>query len=178
MAGAATTNSKTKKPRAAKKPAAKKAVAAKSNAAVAKSRFNAALDEAKAGASALTAEAKERGAAYSGKARSAGEDVAAQAKVKAAELAAGGKTKASDALSSLSKAVGDNAEILDDKLGTKYGDYARTASRSLQETAVKLDAKSVDDIGADARDMVRRNPGKAIGVAAIVGFFFARLFRK
>ncbi len=73
--------------------------------------------------------------------------------------------------------MADNAPTLDEKLGPKYGDYARSASRSLQETAAKLDSKSVEELGEDAREAVRRNPGKAVGIAAIAGFFLARLFR-
>jgi ElaB/YqjD/DUF883 family membrane-anchored ribosome-binding protein len=172
---------KTTKPRAPKKSAAKKntaPAAPRSNTELAKSRFNAALDEAKAGAAALTAEARSRGSSYTTQARKSGDDYAAQAKTKAAELARDGKSKASDALSTLGQTVADNAGTIDDRFGTKYGDYARTASRSLQETAAKLDSKSVEELGEDAREMVRRNPGAAVGIAAIVGFFFARLFRK
>ena len=63
------------------------------------------------------------------------------------------------------------------KLGTRYSDYARTAARTMQETAAKLEAKDLDELGADARQMVRKSPGIAIGIAAVVGFMFARLFR-
>ena len=184
MADTAATGSKTTKPRTAKKPAAKKAGTAnvpakkRSGTAEAKSRFNAALEEAKAGAAALASEARTRGSSYTTQARKSGDDYAAQAKTKAAELARDGKAKASDALSTLGQTVADNAGTIDDRFGTKYGDYARTASRSLQETAAKLDSKSVEELGEDAREMVRRNPGAAVGIAAIVGFFFARLFRK
>ena len=74
--------------------------------------------------------------------------------------------------------MADNAGTLDEKLGPKYGDYARSASRSLQETAAKLESKSVDELTEDAREMVRKNPGAAVGIAAVAGFFLARLFRK
>jgi len=182
MADAAATTSKTSKPRTARKPAAAKKSAApakpRSGTSEAKSRFSAALEEAKAGAAALATEARTRGSTYTTQARKSGDDYAAQAKTKAAELARDGKAKASDALTSLGQAVADNATTIEDKFGTRYGDYARTASRSLQETAAKLDSKSVEELGEDAREMVRRNPGTAIGIAAIVGFFFARLFRK
>ena len=182
MAGAATTpktnKSSTKKPADATSTGVAEQPQATSNKDIAKSRFNAALEEAKAGAAALTAEAKERGAGYRANARTKGDDYAAQAKLKAGELARDGKAKASDALSTLGQTVADNAGTIDDRFGTKYGDYARTASRSLQETAAKLDSKSVEELGEDAREMVRRNPGAAVGIAAIVGFFFARLFRK
>jgi ElaB/YqjD/DUF883 family membrane-anchored ribosome-binding protein len=184
MAGAATTSSKTTKRTPAKK-AGSTSTAAKatpalteSNTAKAKSRFNAALEEAKAGAAALGAEARDRAGAYRSQAMTKGDDYAAQAKTRAAELAREGKDRASDALAGLGKIVAENATTLDDKFGTRYGDYARTASRSLQETAAKLDNKSLEDIGSDAREFVRKSPGTAVGLAAIAGFLFARMFRR
>ena len=83
-----------------------------------------------------------------------------------------------DKLAGLGKVVAENAATLDDKFGARYGDSARTASRSLQEAAAKLDSKSVEELGEDARQMVRKSPGAAVGIAALAGFFFARLFRR
>ncbi|GAA4037791.1 hypothetical protein [Parerythrobacter jejuensis] len=162
----------------------------------AKSRFNAALDEAKAGAAALKAEAGEVVGTYREQAKGKSTDLTADAKaygeeakvraselaeetkVRAGELAVEGKAKASDALSALGKMVADNAAAIDDQFGPKYGDYARNASRSLQENAAKLEAKSVEEIGDDAREFVRKSPGTAIGLAAIGGYILARLFRR
>jgi len=167
MAESASTTRKSSKPRtSAKKPAAKKAAASASNTELAKSRFNAALEEAKAGAAALGAEAKERAGAYR-----------EQAVVKGDDLAREGKAKASDALTNLGKLASENAGKLDDRFGTRYGDYARSASRGLQETAARLDSKSMEELGEDAREFVRKSPGTAIGLAALAGFLFARLFR-
>lgn len=153
-----------------------------SNTAVAKSRFNAALEEAKAGAAALRAEAGTRVGAYGEQAKGKGTDLVAEAKVygeqalgKAGELAVEGKKVTSDAIASLGKVVGDSAAQIDEKLGEQYGDYARKASRTLQETSAKLDSKSVEELGEDARAMVRKSPGVAVGIAAVVGFFLARL---
>ncbi|MGB3740343.1 MAG: hypothetical protein WA948_13455, partial [Pontixanthobacter sp.] len=142
----------------------------------AKTRFNAALDEAKAGATALKGEASDRAASYREQARDKSKDMSADAKVKANELAIDAKTKASGGISSLSKTVLDNAGMIDEKLGQKYGDYARTASRKLDETATTLDQKSVDELSEDARAAVRKSPGMAVGAAAMVGFMIARLF--
>lgn len=185
MADAAATTNKPNKPRAPRKPAPPKKAnspaapaAPRSNTEIAKSRFNAALEEAKAGAAALTAEAKQRGSSYTNVAKTRGDDYTVQAKAKAGELAREGKAKAADALSGLGKVVSDNAATLDEKLGARYGDYARSASRSLQEAAAKLESKSVEELGDDTREMIRRNPGTAVGIAAIAGFFLARLFRK
>lgn len=174
MATSSTSKGTKKTSKAATAP---EATVSPSHTAEAKSRFNAALDEAKAGAAELAAEAKERGAVYRDTARTKGEDWTVEAKTKASELATEGKTRASDALSQFGKLVGDNAPTIDEKLGAKYGDYARSASRKLQETATSLDNKTIDDIGEDAREFVRKSPGLAVGIAAIAGFMIARLFR-
>lgn len=150
----------------------------------AKTRFNAALEEAKAGAMALRTEAENRISTASGQAKVKSNDLVAEAKTygdqalgKAGELAVEGKKVTTDAIASLGKAVGDSAAQIDEKLGEQYGDYARKAARTLQETSAKLDAKSVDELGDEAREMIRKSPGVAVGVAAVLGFFVARLFR-
>ena len=149
----------------------------------AKSRFNAAVNEARAGAAALKAEATERAGMYREQAGKRSQDWVADAKtygeearVKGKELAVQGKGKVSEGLTAISQAVADNAHVVDEKLGAKYGDYARTASRSLQDAATKLDQKSVDELGEDARAFVRKSPGTAVGIAAVVGFLLSRLF--
>jgi hypothetical protein len=184
MANAAGTTAKTpkrtnsRKSTTARKAPAKTPLLEESNTARAKSRFNAALEEAKAGAVALGDEARARAGTYRERAMTKSDDYAGQAKVKAGELAREGKDRASDALASLGKVVAENATALDDKFGSRYGDYARGAARGLQETAAKLDNKSVEQIGEDAREMVRKSPAAAVGLAALAGFLFARLFRR
>ena len=158
------------------------------NTKVARARFAKALDEARAGAEALGEEARQRGRAVSGKlseavaakrvdlveeARALSED----AKVRAAGLANEGKTRASDALTGLGKVVGDTAAVIDEHLGEKYGDYARVAARQIHETAAKIEAKDLSEIGSDAREFVRTSPGLALGMATVAGFMLARLFR-
>ncbi len=144
----------------------------------AKSHFNAAVEEAKAGAAALKSEAKDRAASYKEQADGKRAEWSDEAKVKVGELAQDGKAKASGALAGLSKVAADNAGVIDEKLGSRYGDYARSASRSLQDTADRLDNKSVEELTEDAREFVRNSPGTAIGIAALAGFFFARILRK
>ena len=154
----------------------------------ARSRFNAAIDEAKAGVEALRSEAAERTSAYRakasaklgegtadwvGEAKAMGED----AKVRGAKLAQDGKSRASDGLAALGKTVSDNAGLIDDKFGAQYGDYARTAARTMQEAAAKLDSKEFAELGDDAREFVRSSPAAAIGIAAVAGFFIAKLFK-
>jgi len=149
----------------------------------AKSRFNAALEEAKAGAAALRTEAENRLTTVGDQAKGKSSDLVAEAKSygeqaigKAGELAVEGKKVTSDAIASLGKVVGDTAVQIDEKLGEQYGDYARKASRTLQETSAKLDSKSVEELGENAREAVRKSPGVAVGVAAVIGFFLARVF--
>ena len=150
----------------------------------AKSRFNAALEEAKKGAAALRAEAETRAGAIRADAAGKSDDLVSEARAygdkalhKAGELAVEGKSVASDVIASLGKVVADTAPQIDDKLGEQYGDYARKASRSLTEASAKLDNKSLDELGEDARAFVRKSPGTAVGIAAVLGFLVARLFR-
>jgi len=74
--------------------------------------------------------------------------------------------------------LGENAATIDDKFGTQYGDYARSASKTLVDTSTKLEQKSVEQIGEDAREFVRKSPAAAVGLAALAGFLLARIFRR
>jgi len=167
-----------------RKPASKATAASSSNAAEAKTKFAKAIEEAKAGAQALGKEAHDRADSYREQFRGKTEDWQSQAKqygdqakVKATELAVDGKAKTTEAISGLSKLVSENASTIDEKLGAKYGDYARKAAASMQSAADKLEAKDIDQLGEDAREFVRKSPGLAIGIAAVAGFMVARLFR-
>jgi ElaB/YqjD/DUF883 family membrane-anchored ribosome-binding protein len=124
----------------------------------AKERFARALEEAKAGAQALGKEAQERAKAF--------------------VFANEGKARASEAISGLSKLVEDNAATIDEKVGPKYGGYARTAARSMKDAAVKIDAKDLGEMGEDAKEFVRKSPGAAVAIAAAAGFVIARMFKK
>lgn len=181
-----------RKPRAAKaatsnkSPVAAKAprTAAKPANGEAKAKFAKAIEEAKAGAQALTRQAQDTADTYrekiTGKGDALLEDakvVTGQAKEKAAALASEGKAKAVEGLAAVSKLVNDNAAALDEKLGPKAGNYARTAAKTMQDAAEKLDSKDIAELGEDAREMVRKSPGIAVGIAAAAGFFFARLFK-
>ncbi len=193
------------KPKAARKPAAPTVPAVKAvpeaSAYEAKAKFSRALEEARAGAQALGKQAQDTAGAYrekivgksdallgdalvmSEQAREkAGallEDAKAmteQAKEKAAALAADGKARTVEGLSAVSKIVAENAPVIDEKLGAKFGDYARGAARTMDEAAAKLEAKDLSELGEDARQMVRKSPGLAIGIAAAAGFMLSRLF--
>ncbi len=142
----------------------------------AKARFAKALEEAKGGAQVLGNVAQDRVGAYADQVSQKGSDLIDSAKDRAAALAVDGKTRASGALSGLGKAVADNAPAIDDKLGPQYGDYARTAARSIQDVAARIDAKDINELSDDVATFVRKSPGLAVGIAAVAGFVLARLF--
>ena len=93
------------------------------------------------------------------------------------EFAEGGKTRASDALDELSRVVGDTAGTIDEKLGGEYGEYARKAADAVSGFADTLRRKDVDELYDNVRDAVRKSPGVAIGIAAVVGFTLVRLVK-
>ncbi|MBW8784827.1 MAG: hypothetical protein JF593_09340 [Novosphingobium sp.] len=149
----------------------------------AKQSFGRALEEARAGAEALTQEAQERAGAYREKITGTSSEwidqarnLTGQAKDRAAALAQDGKTRTSDALAAIGKLVADNATTLDQRLGAHYGDYARSAARTMQEAAAKLEAKDFADLNSDVKELIRKSPGVAVGVAAVAGFMLARVF--
>jgi hypothetical protein len=171
-------------PKAAPKTAPKKAAAKAKPLAEPKAKFAKALDEARAGAQALATQAQDKAGAYRERLVDQSEawldDAKAyggQAKEKAVEIANEGKAKASEAIAGLGQIVADTAPTIDDKLGKKYGDYARTAARTMQESAANLEAKELAELGNDAKEFVKKSPAAAVGIAAVVGFFLARLFR-
>ena len=88
-----------------------------------------------------------------------------------------GLERSSEALSSVSKLVGDTAAGLDDRLGTEYGDYARKAAGAIEGAANSLASKTPDELIDDTRDFVKKSPGIALAGAAVVGFILTRLIK-
>lgn len=155
----------------------------------AKNHFSKAMEEAKAGAQALAGEYREKLTKtkddLTGEAKSKSDEAkdkagafADDAKVKATEYANEGKARTSKAMAGLSKMIDEKAGLIDEKVGAKYGDYARNASKTMQDTATKLDEKSLDELGEDAKEFVRKSPGMAVGMAVAAGFLFGRMFKK
>jgi len=105
------------------------------------------------------------------------DNVRQQAGDKFRAYAVTGKDRATTALQDLSQMVSDAAGEIDDRLGAQYGDYARRAADSVNGFADTLRNKEVDELLDDARDLVRKSPGVAIGVAAVVGFTLVRLIK-
>lgn len=150
----------------------------------AKNHFAKAVEEAKAGAQALGKEAQARADEYRGKLHDKKEGLSSDAKLKSDEarekafmFANEGKAKTSQAMTSVSKLIEDNAAVIDEKVGVKYGDYARGAASSINGAALRLEEKTLDELGEDAKAFVRQSPALAVGLAAATGFFLGRLFK-
>lgn len=100
-----------------------------------------------------------------------------QASEKARDAANRGKDRAAEALDGIGKIIRDSASTIDDKVGSQYGDYARSAAELVEGFANKVDAKDLDDLMEETRQFVRKSPAVAIGAAAAIGFVLARIIR-
>ena len=100
-----------------------------------------------------------------------------QAGEKVRTYALQGKSKATSALDDLTQVVNDAATSIDERLGSEYGEYARRAADAVAGFADTLRNKEVDELFDDGRNLVRKSPGVAIGVAAVVGFTLVRLLK-
>ena len=109
--------------------------------------------------------------------RDGGERLSTEATDKARGLVSQGLERSAEALSNVSKLVGDTAEGLDERLGQEYGDYARRAASAIENTANSIASKNPDELIEDTRNFVRNSPGLAVAGAAIVGFALARLIK-
>ncbi|HWI85865.1 MAG TPA: hypothetical protein VNT42_06010 [Sphingomonas sp.] len=105
------------------------------------------------------------------------DDLRGQAGDRARNLAQAGKERATSALDSLVQTVEDAAAEIDAKLGAQYGEYARRAAASIGNFSDSFRDKDVDELFADARELVKKSPAIAIGTAAALGFVVARLAR-
>jgi len=109
--------------------------------------------------------------------RSGTEKLSGQAAEKARGLVGQGLERGSEALANVSKLIGDTAGGLDERLGSQYGDYARKAATTIEETANRLASKDADELIEDTRGFVRKSPGVALAGAAVLGFALVRLVK-
>lgn len=98
-----------------------------------------------------------------------------QASDKARDYADKGLGHASDALDEAARFLSDTAKTVDEKLGPQYGRYGLSAAESVSGLAEQLRNKNLDELIDDARALVRKSPGVAIGAAVGLGFVLARL---
>lgn len=100
-----------------------------------------------------------------------------QAGDKVRDVASQGKDKAAEALDSVTRLVSETADTVDERLGPQYGDYVRRAAGALDGLNDSIRGKEVDELFNDARNLVRKSPGVAIGAAAAIGFLLVRLVK-
>lgn len=109
--------------------------------------------------------------------KSGGDKLRSTANDKAMGLFTQGIERSSGALSSVSSVIGDTAANLDERLGSQYGDYARSAARAVDRAATSLANKNPEELIDDARALVRKSPGIALAGAAILGFALVRVVK-
>ena len=109
--------------------------------------------------------------------RSGADKLSSQAGEKARGLVSQGLERSAEALTNVSKLVGDTAPGIEERLGTEYGDYARRAASAIESTADAIAKKDPDELIEDTRNFVRNSPGLALAGAAVVGFVVARLLK-
>ncbi|MGK6319809.1 hypothetical protein [Sphingomonas sp. DT-204] len=103
--------------------------------------------------------------------------ISGQAGEKLKVLASDGKARATDALDEFAKLLDKAAGDVDEKLGEKFGGYARQASSAVSKFSGQVRERDVDDIFGDVGAFVRKSPGIAIGTAAALGFVVARVLQ-
>ncbi|WP_017672564.1 hypothetical protein [Blastomonas sp. AAP53] len=99
------------------------------------------------------------------------EDMTTKAKDAAVEV----KDMACDAAHGIARIISDSADAIDDNIGPKYGDYARSAAQSVTDAADRLRAKPVEEIAEDTKEFVRNKPVAAAGIAAVFSLVLAKL---
>lgn len=109
--------------------------------------------------------------------RSGGDKLRSTATDKAMGLVGQGLQRSGEALGNVSALIGDTAASLDERLGTQYGDYARSAAEAIDRAATTLSTKEPDELFDDARSLVRKSPGIALAGAAILGFALVRVVK-
>ncbi len=118
------------------------------------------------------------GSAFSGfktQLRDTSESLRQQATDRAREYAVDGKDKATTALDSIAQIVAEAAASVDDKLGAEYGQYAHRAADGVRSFTDSIRDKEVEDLYDDARELVRKSPAVAVGLAAAIGFALIRV---
>ncbi len=92
-------------------------------------------------------------------------------------LADNGKSQLIDIIDGLVQAAEEFAVKLHDGAGGPVADIARSAVDTLGDWRDAIDAKSVEEILDDGRDLIRSQPVLAIGISIAAGFALARVLK-
>ena len=93
------------------------------------------------------------------------------------DVADDGKSHVVSTIAGLVQAAREFAERLDGGAGGPVASYAHQAADALGDWQQTIETKSVEDLMAEGRELVRRSPGVALGVAVATGFVLARLVK-
>jgi hypothetical protein len=88
-----------------------------------------------------------------------------------------GLKSGSATLGNIAGIIEETVEQIGERLGPQYGDYAKTASQTIQRYASTLESKDPEELVDDARDLIRKSPAVVITGAAILGFGLVRLLK-
>lgn len=88
-----------------------------------------------------------------------------------------GLKSSSATLGNIASIIEDTVEQIGERLGPQYGDYARTASQTINRYATTLEGKDPEELVDDARELIRKSPALALTGAAILGFGLVRLLK-
>ncbi|UUR08834.1 hypothetical protein [Sphingomonas glaciei] len=128
-----------------------------------------------------TSTSDDDGSASNGGIRGMVSNVTGKAKDEALGRARGfvgeGLKSGSTTLGSIAGIIEDTVEQIGERLGPQYGDYAKSASSTIQRYASTLESKDPDELVDDARALIRKSPAVAITGAAILGFGLVRLLK-
>jgi hypothetical protein len=100
-----------------------------------------------------------------------------QAKEHILGFAGTGKDRATSALDEVAEMMRTAAGDVDAKLGSQYGQYARTAADGIAGFADSLRGKEVNELLDEATEFVKKSPAIAVGTAAALGFVLARVIK-
>lgn len=106
-----------------------------------------------------------------------GSNLANEAKEKASEFAKESQKRTGAAIANVAELISDSAGAIDDRLGERYGDVARSASKTVAGVATRVDEGDLSELADEAREFVRKSPGLAIGLAVTAGLVMARLMK-
>lgn len=93
------------------------------------------------------------------------------------DLAEDGKSELVRNVDGLVAMVQELAAKVDSAGGGMIGGYAHQAADMLADLQATLRDKPVTELLEDGRDLIRRSPGLAVGVAVVAGFAAARLVK-
>lgn len=93
------------------------------------------------------------------------------------DLAEDGKAELVKSFDGLVAMVHEIAANVESSGGSAVAGYARQAAHLLGDFQAGLRDRPVDELLEDGRELIRRSPGVAIGVALVAGFIAARLFK-